>query len=1184
MRTMLAKAHSSARALSPAAMLGRRALQRKCACGGTPVLGGECESCRKKRPSRAPASLQPKLVINQPGDRFEEEADRMADSVMSGESAAAPATLSSVGAGAIQRQDKTSPAPPKPDNYDEALKKILDALAETPAAKELKAKAAELGKDFLSSVEGKVIVGSALGGALAAIIATNSELPMQIPELPLDFIAPGLKAKLTWEGPVQKPTNVSLQLTSKSGVSVSGTYTSTPASPGKPAEEKGGLTITIPFGGPSGKKQSGPTVSEKYRAETARLATEQAKTREALKTPQERADDKAFWDSYWKSKTNDPLNLVVPRKKEDSLLMRKVANESLALPVVPSSVSETLAQSGRSLDPTARAFMEKRFGHDFSRVRIHTDSAASESARVVNARAYTVGDHIVFDSGQYQPRSVDGQRLLAHELTHVVQQLGGDEILPGLRPDKRDPYFRGQAAGIADEGGKQLASRPATASVMALQRDGDDDLADEIAHDLNDYVAKNTSPYKHVIEVVNFSKAKELDDNVAAAFTELQSLTQLEKFAATQKGREMLEVLYNAMTTGNVSSFETLQSERILFARWKWIPTEAYKTAQLRDPAVTSPMDNTVDLRASKIAQELNDDVAKGLYRDVIKKVNELESYIEDDAVSHFVVLQSPDKLEKFAANNVGRAMLDVLYAALITGDVTDFERLQAERILGAKAKRIPSVPPEQYLAQLEQEKQYILPLRMQRTFRSDYAIFKATLQSDGRVKVRYDDEIHFWDADMFKEDRKNLGSERLWKDGVELNPDELVWLKLYDQGKKLVPVPALALIDYANQAKRQSVSVGATAFEMGLFLGFGGLGAFSGAGVRTLAAEVVAGRASITALNVAKGLLWADRLAMALPVVSTVINENREWLLEKFPRAAPVLLGVLDQANRITEYYGWARMGVEGGRYLKSNFGPALAEWRAERAALKEQLNPEQARVAREIDNGVELVLNEANKAETEAGLAAVKYVKEHPEAIKRGKPGERRATVGNHELVEVKDPATGTIHCEYQSDGHNEVPCDWLPEKTQVTPMHFEEPLPKDVWMKKAQEIAKEQPIIRRLRQLKASKSVNMQEINGVFTQFTSETHIPVRRVKDGARKKANNPGGFELVNEKWELHFEERLFKKPDALFEELTHEVNAWASGHLTGGIPFQEGVEGPVWQSVSHVGRLLDHWVETGRWE
>jgi hypothetical protein len=66
--------------------------------------------------------------------------------------------------------------------------------------------------------------------------------------------------------------------------------------------------------------------------------------------------------------------------------------------------------------------MESRFGHDFSRVRVHSDTRADESARTVQARAYTVGTDIVFRAGEYSPDSTDGQQLLAHELTHVIQQ------------------------------------------------------------------------------------------------------------------------------------------------------------------------------------------------------------------------------------------------------------------------------------------------------------------------------------------------------------------------------------------------------------------------------------------------------------------------------------------------------------------------------------------------------------------------------------------------------------------------------------------------------------------------------------------------------------------------------------------------------------------------------------------
>src|SRR5262249_8518847 len=69
-----------------------------------------------------------------------------------------------------------------------------------------------------------------------------------------------------------------------------------------------------------------------------------------------------------------------------------------------------------------RSFMEPRFGREFGGVRVHTDERAERSAESVDALAYTVGDHIVFGRGQYSPDSDPGRHLLAHELTHVLQQ------------------------------------------------------------------------------------------------------------------------------------------------------------------------------------------------------------------------------------------------------------------------------------------------------------------------------------------------------------------------------------------------------------------------------------------------------------------------------------------------------------------------------------------------------------------------------------------------------------------------------------------------------------------------------------------------------------------------------------------------------------------------------------------
>lgn len=89
---------------------------------------------------------------------------------------------------------------------------------------------------------------------------------------------------------------------------------------------------------------------------------------------------------------------------------------------VPSKVHHVLSSPGQPLNVASRSFMESRFGHDFSRVRVHTDARANESAREISAKAYTVGEHLAFGTGHYAPNTSKGQRLLAHELSHVIQQ------------------------------------------------------------------------------------------------------------------------------------------------------------------------------------------------------------------------------------------------------------------------------------------------------------------------------------------------------------------------------------------------------------------------------------------------------------------------------------------------------------------------------------------------------------------------------------------------------------------------------------------------------------------------------------------------------------------------------------------------------------------------------------------
>ncbi|MEO8576211.1 MAG: DUF4157 domain-containing protein [Gemmatimonadales bacterium] len=87
-------------------------------------------------------------------------------------------------------------------------------------------------------------------------------------------------------------------------------------------------------------------------------------------------------------------------------------------------VADVLNSRGQPLQEKAQVEMGQRFGYDFSGVRVHSDSRAAESARLIGARAYTLGRHVVFAASEYRPGSAAGKRLLAHELTHVLQQQG----------------------------------------------------------------------------------------------------------------------------------------------------------------------------------------------------------------------------------------------------------------------------------------------------------------------------------------------------------------------------------------------------------------------------------------------------------------------------------------------------------------------------------------------------------------------------------------------------------------------------------------------------------------------------------------------------------------------------------------------------------------------------------------
>jgi hypothetical protein len=430
------------------------------------VLAHDTDSSQATKSRQAPSSLR----VNQPGDGFEAEADRVADTVSKGKGIRGW-TLSHLEMGRIQRDSTGAPAPapstaPKPNNYDEAAAKLAEAFLKTEIGKKLTDAikndplvkgATRLAESFIDTLPGKIIAGAAATGAVSALAAEHKALPAQLPAIPLDKITPGLSVKITWQGPVDKPTQATIGFS----------YTPKSASDDKKTKQ---------------------TATEKQRDENASLRADMYKFQEGLKSTQERqleaaeerqalntwitrpgaltsgidvnkylpaTPDKPAGPQLTFPQPQSPFQLKAPTlfdqklqlqpipeagKKEEVPVQRKASNAE-PISVDSTGVESVLRSSGRPLDLTTRRSMESRIGFDFSKVRIHADSEAAASARSLSAHAYTVGSDVVFAAGRYSPGTTEGQRLLAHELTHVVQQRGAD----------RSPIAANQPAGAGLE-------------------------------------------------------------------------------------------------------------------------------------------------------------------------------------------------------------------------------------------------------------------------------------------------------------------------------------------------------------------------------------------------------------------------------------------------------------------------------------------------------------------------------------------------------------------------------------------------------------------------------------------------------------------------------------------------------------------------------------------------------------
>ncbi len=443
---------------------GRR-LQRKCACGGKAGPTGECEACKKKRLQRQSRSGSSGLTINESA-ASETEADAMAARVVAGQPVWAVSRSLGSSARKLQRQRKPEdilpqshvPAAPAMRSAEGPMVRGFavtratcgcsgevaareKAIEQRIAAYTSCGQRKDVGDPFaLERCVRKKVFGGATAARVPALGTADPETStVQIAEA--DALA--LREKLLGE-PAEGPC-VALRMRAML------------VHEGQHLEQfdeiaKGlGSAFFAEFKSLERDPERLQKLRKKFPNETAKYDNawqRSVSNNVSAETGAYNAERDFYGEvrAAWASvcgpavptpSVSAPTGTPGRGKGEEAGLQRSGPNRETDSSEVPESVHEVLRAPGRPLEEPMRRFMETRFGHDFSQVRVHADARAGESARGVNAIAYTVGQNIAFANGAYAPATFAGRRLLAHELAHVVQQRSAPPII------QRETYYGG---------------------------------------------------------------------------------------------------------------------------------------------------------------------------------------------------------------------------------------------------------------------------------------------------------------------------------------------------------------------------------------------------------------------------------------------------------------------------------------------------------------------------------------------------------------------------------------------------------------------------------------------------------------------------------------------------------------------------------------------------------------------
>ncbi|MBL9135484.1 MAG: DUF4157 domain-containing protein [Verrucomicrobiales bacterium] len=469
-----------------------RSLQRTCACGGKVGPTGECDACRRKRLAM---QRKPALPIGAVNDPLEREADRMAEAVVRG------AAVGAVASGPSSRLQREPDDEPRTGTLGFDLGPAL-SRGTLPGRR---SSAPQLRPVGPTVVEGFRVTGAHCGCApvLEADIRWNEtvmdayrgcdrpsltsaqdleacvrpRLPAARRRVPAAATADPETSTIEWASPERRRQRAAILGQPESGPCADLITRAVTLHEQRHLQQFDDVAASLgdaflaEFRRLAGQADRMDQLRRRFPSETAeyerrRMFQVPASTaiqdeleahqrnidfhRAVLEVlsricqpPQPTAEPPPVERNYRRENLYQGRTEIPAERGEEQLQRAAVPDVTPCVDgaVAPPLVNEALGRLGHSLDPAIRTQMEAGFGHDFSQVRLHTDTLAAASAKAVNARAYTVGSDIVFASGEYRPDTLDGRRLLAHELTHTLQQAGTTPASPN------GPALQRQAGG-----------------------------------------------------------------------------------------------------------------------------------------------------------------------------------------------------------------------------------------------------------------------------------------------------------------------------------------------------------------------------------------------------------------------------------------------------------------------------------------------------------------------------------------------------------------------------------------------------------------------------------------------------------------------------------------------------------------------------------------------------------------